>query len=87
MRSDTACFQRPSEAPEDDPEASQKALEWQMSFDASTADRLTTARSLTPCIQGGLSRERALRGTRILGCDAGLQRSMGIGRAIRAHSA
>ena len=67
---------------EDDPEASQKALEWQMSFDASTADRLTTARSLAPSIQGGLSRERALRGTRILGCDPGLQRSMGIGRPL-----
>ena len=36
----------------------------------------------TSCYQAGLDRDQALRGARILGCDPGLQRSMGIGASV-----
>lgn len=64
---------------EDDPEVSQKVLDWQMSFDASTADKLIVSRCATPSMKASLARHQALRGARILGCDPGLQRSLGIG--------
>ncbi|CAJ1359786.1 unnamed protein product, partial [Effrenium voratum] len=64
---------------EEDQTASQQVLDWQLSFDASTADRLTVARCLTPSMKAALPRDRALLGARILACDPGLQRSMGIG--------
>eukprot|EP00439_Symbiodinium_sp_Y106_P020052 s3602_g2.t1 len=75
---------------EDDPDASQKALEWQLSFDASTASRAVLPRCMSPSLEASLPRDRALRGARILGCDASLQRpgalfvgeAMGIGRAL-----
>lgn len=64
---------------EDDPEVVQKVLERQLAFDASTADRMIVSRCHTPSMKAGLDRDQALRGARILGCDPGLQRSMGIG--------
>ncbi|CAK9014772.1 unnamed protein product [Durusdinium trenchii] len=64
---------------EDDPEVSQKVIDWQMSFDASSADKLTVARCSTPSMKAALTRDRALRGARILASDPGLQRSLGIG--------
>lgn len=84
---------------EEDPDASQKALEWQLSFDASTASRAVLPRCMSPSLEAGLPRDRALRGARILGCDASLQRNsnprneprsrlpraMGIGLAVAAE--
>ncbi|CAK8991764.1 Ankyrin-1 [Durusdinium trenchii] len=56
-----------------------KVIDWQMSFDASSADKLTVARCSTPSMKAALTRDRALRGARILASDPGLQRSLGIG--------